>query len=271
MASSESDAAETITANVELAVGAHRLHMGLSVPLGLIDAADLLPVAQAITNAVVDRAVQDAAASGEEVSCKKGCGACCRQLVPITPVEARQIRDLVETLPEPHRSAVRAQFARAQSRLQDAGLLKLLVEPENWPVEQSEQLGLKYFSLGIPCPFLHDESCSIHPDRPLACREYLVTSPAEECARPSRDKVRCLKLPLKVSGALARISKEYGSRRPWVPLIVAPEWADAHASASPPTPGPELFRRFFEEVTGKDLPPPPSEPPTSDRYPVSDP
>jgi Fe-S-cluster containining protein len=38
----------------------------------------------------------------------------------------------------------------------------------------------------MPCPFLEDESCSIHPDRPLVCREYLVTSPAELCAGPRR-------------------------------------------------------------------------------------
>jgi Fe-S-cluster containining protein len=261
MAPSPSGAADTITANVDLTVGAHRLRMGLSVPLGLIDAADLLPVARAITNAVVECATQDAAANGEQVSCKKGCGACCRQLVPIVPVEARQIRDLVETLPEPRRSEIRGRFAAARSRLQEAGLLDLLLEPENWPVERSEQLGLQYFSLGIPCPFLEEESCSIHADRPLACREYLVTSPAEECARPSRDKVRCLKLPLKVSGALARVSQDPNlPSRPWVPLIVATEWADRHPGMAPPSPGPELFRRFFEKVTGKDLPPPPPKP-----------
>ncbi|HEY5241787.1 MAG TPA: YkgJ family cysteine cluster protein [Polyangiaceae bacterium] len=28
----------------------------------------------------------------------------------------------------------------------------------------------------VSCPFLEEESCSIHPDRPPICREYLVTS-----------------------------------------------------------------------------------------------
>ena len=38
-------------------------------------------------------------------------------------------------------------------------------------------LGREYFQLGIPCPFLEEESCSIYHDRPITCREYLVTSP----------------------------------------------------------------------------------------------
>ncbi len=42
----------------------------------------------------------------------------------------------------------------------------------------------RYFHLGIACPFLEDESCSIHADRPISCREYLVTSPAVNCADP---------------------------------------------------------------------------------------
>ena len=49
---------------------------------------------------VVGVAVEDAVAEGETISCKKGCGACCRQLVPISQVEARRIRDLVEAMPE---------------------------------------------------------------------------------------------------------------------------------------------------------------------------
>jgi hypothetical protein len=35
---------------------------------------------------------------------------------------------------------------------------------------------VRYFLQGVACPFLEAESCGIHPDRPLACREYLVTS-----------------------------------------------------------------------------------------------
>jgi len=255
MSTANADSSASVSVDVELAVLNHKLRARLSVPLALMQADDLVPVARAITEAVVGAAVEDARANGQEISCRKGCGACCRQLVPITPTEARQIHSLVESLPEPRRLAIRARFAEARKRLSEAGLLDLLLKPEEWPVDRGEELGLKYFFLGVACPFLEDESCSIHPDRPLACREYLVTSRAEECSRPSRDRVHCLKLPLKVSAALARVAEpdQCGQTRPWVPLILAPEWAEMNPDETQPRPGPELFRQFFEYVTGKKL------------------
>jgi NADH:ubiquinone oxidoreductase subunit D len=59
-------------------------------------------------------AEENARASGATVSCKKGCGACCRQLVPVSEIEARQLKELVEQMPEPRRSEIWARFERAR-------------------------------------------------------------------------------------------------------------------------------------------------------------
>ena len=74
-----------------------------------------------------------------------------------------------------------------------------------------------YFALGIPCPFLEEESCSIHPDRPLVCREYLVTSPAELCAGPTQEGVTPVPVP-KVSLAARGLQDE---REEWFPLALS--------------------------------------------------
>lgn len=47
---------------------------------------------------------EQAAAGGRVVSCRKGCGACCRQLVPLAWSEAYQPGELVNALPEPRRT-----------------------------------------------------------------------------------------------------------------------------------------------------------------------
>jgi hypothetical protein len=122
---------------------------------------------------------------------------------------------------------------------------------------------LSYFRLGIACPFLEDESCSIHADRPVACREYLVTSPAEACAQPTPQTVRMIRLPLQVSHALGRIDEggEPGSDRRWVPLIVAPAWARAHPVVPAKRPGTDWIKRLVENLTGRDVPGPPPAPP----------
>jgi Fe-S-cluster containining protein len=245
--------ANLVTLQASLSSTDWRLRVKLTVPKGPTPLRHLLPLVQSLTDAVVDSATRAVEEGGAKVSCKKGCGACCRQLVPISEVEARHIHDLVEQLPEPRRSVVRTRFAEARQRLEAAGLLDMLQHPERLPEGEGRALGLKYFAQGIPCPFLEEESCSIHPDRPVACREYLVTSPAEHCALPSAETVRCVPLPLKVSNALQRLAAvEPGARSVrWVPLVLAPEWAETHPDDSSPRPGPEWLRELFDQMTSK--------------------
>jgi Fe-S-cluster containining protein len=230
-----------VTAHLEMSIAGAPLAIDLTIPTSSTRLIDILPVFQSLADVVVGTVAEAVEASGERISCKAGCGACCRQLVPISEVEARRIRDLVESLPEPRRSQIRQRFAEARRKLEAAGLLAPLLHPERIKNADRLPLGLNYFHQQIPCPFLENESCSIHPDRPIACREYLVTSPAEHCANPSAETVRCVKMPRSIWALLARFDPVDPSAEllRWVPLIVAPEWADAHPDEPPPRPAPE--------------------------------
>lgn len=245
---------ESVTIKVQFALGGERKQIEARVPTGPASVRIMLPLVQALADCVVDQAVKEVEATGEKVSCQKGCGACCRQLVPITELEARRLRELIDELPEPRRTTYRTRFVEARQRLDEAGLLEQLLHPENTAEGTTRALGMEYFRLGIACPFLEEESCSIYTDRPVACREYLVTSPAENCRTPSPETVRCVPLPVKVSRALADIGEERGRRlSKWVPLIVASEWATAHPQEPPPRPGPELLRELFEGLSGQKI------------------
>jgi Fe-S-cluster containining protein len=239
------------TAQIELSGPGWQLSSTVSVPKGPMAVEELLPLAQILTDKVVDFTSRSVGEGGRKISCKKGCGACCRQLVPIPEVEARHIRDLVNAMAEPRRTEIRRRFVEARRRLADSGLLEKLLAREHWREDEVQALGMQYFIQGIPCPFLEDESCSIHPDRPITCREYLVTSPAENCARPSSKNIAQVELPFKIWPALARLEKPGPSSRfvRWVPLILAPEWADAHPAEPPTRPGTELLRELFEQLS----------------------
>ena len=50
-------------------------------------------IEQGLVNAVVA-----AAEAGKAISCRKGCGACCRQLVPISRTEAERLLSTVAAL-----------------------------------------------------------------------------------------------------------------------------------------------------------------------------
>jgi Fe-S-cluster containining protein len=230
------------------------VEMELTLPAAPARLESLLPVFQKVADSLVGLAVERAGAEGRVVSCKKGCGACCRQLVPISEVEARRIGRLVEELPEPRRTEVRARFTRARERLAEAGLLSKLENRQEGFVEgEVASFGLAYFHVGIPCPFLEEESCSIYADRPTVCREYLVTSPAVNCADPKAGLIDKVEPPVRVWTALARAGSTGPPARfiPWVPLVLAPDWASAHPDASEPRPVEEVFRGVFEELAGR--------------------
>lgn len=209
-------------ADVELYGPEWQLETTVSVPKGPTSVADFLPLARKITDSVIDASVNSLRESGKQISCKKGCGACCRQLVPISGMEARYLRDLVNNLPEPRHSEISGRFAAARRRLEESGLLAKLLSRADWNDGEVGKLGLKYFAQGMPCPFLKEESCSIYADRPLACREYLVTSPAENCGKPNAQTIDQVSLPFKLWPALGRLEKNsLGRFIPWLPLILA--------------------------------------------------
>ena len=256
MAGGVSGAAEWVTATVQLAGPDWEIRTAMTVPAGPTRLGELLPLAHAFADAVVDSAVKEIEARGERISCTKGCGACCRQLVPIAEAEARRVYALVECLSEPRRSTVRARFAAARRRLEEAGLWETLLRPDRWSDGEGRSIGLAYFRLGIACPFLEDECCSVYADRPISCREYVVTSPAENCARPTSESVTCVRLPFKVWSAIAHFDEVPPSARfiRWVPLSVALEWAEAHPNEPAPRPGPDVLREFVDHITEKGSP-----------------
>jgi Fe-S-cluster containining protein len=248
---------EHLTASGVLSVSDRKVEFEISVPAGPTVAKQLLPMLRSLADAIVDVAVDAASDQGESVSCRKGCGACCRQLVPISEIEAHHLAELVSALPEPRRNEIIGRFKQAREHLQRAGVLEKLLAAEPLAIEERATLGMEYFRQGIACPFLEEESCSIHTDRPIACREYLVTSPAKNCADPSPETVKCVKVSKKVSKALRSFNAANDANAGrWVPLILALEWAGEHPDAETPRPGAELLRELFSRLTGQEVPSP---------------
>lgn len=237
----------SVTATVDLMLDEQPLRMRLTVPVGPTTPGQLLPLLRGLTDTVVDSAVKKNAAQGRPISCRKGCGACCRQLVPIAPAEAHRLRQVIHAMPEARRNAVLNRFEVAHARLTATGMLERLRAPSGMDEASRRQLGIEYFRHRVACPFLEQESCSIYAERPLACREYLVTSPAAHCAQPTPDSIDCLSIAVRVSRALWRL--EAGQDKvelSWVPLIMAMEWARAHPEAPPTASGPAQIESLLK-------------------------
>lgn len=248
---------ETVTARIALTIAGTRLEANLTVPSATVPLSGVLHVLHEVSDAVIGGVVTSVETQGRSISCRQGCAACCRQLVPLPKVEALWMRDLVENLPEPRRSTVKARFADAIRRLDEAGLLERLRAIDSLTAEEKRVLGNEYFVERVDCPFLEEELCSIFSDRPFVCREYLVTSPEAFCQEFTTHELVGVEMPVQIWPQVARMGEDPNRPRPlsWVPLVLAMEWAEAHREGTSERPAPEWIEDFFERLSGKSIPP----------------
>src|SRR3954470_12221103 len=240
-----------IDATVRLSLNGRPVDIKMSVPTGPTTAARMLPIFRSVAETIIDATVKHVNEQGFEVSCKKGCGACCRQLVPISETEARSLKNLVDNMPDSRRSEVIERFRSARERVENAGLAEALSSDQKPTGQIFKELALEYFHLGIPCPFLVDESCSIHPQRPIVCREYLAVSPPENCERRNGEQIRSIRLPAHVSKAVSALGTEpnVGFDR-WVPLTFSLELGEQQSEPEQPRPGTEIVKELFDRLLG---------------------
>jgi Fe-S-cluster containining protein len=212
-----------------LAVGPGRLNASVVVPKGSVTLTQILPALQSLSSNIMGSISGLVEAEGLKVSCRAGCGACCRQLVAVSIFEAEALAEWIRTLPQEQQDALERRFDAALIALRDKGLLERL-DPDTWGEGSGEmtELAVDYLFARVACPFLVDESCSIHPIRPLICREYLVTSPAEFCVDPTRDNVSGVPVPVKLSRVMFKIGRDLeGGRCGWIPLVFLFAWMKA--------------------------------------------
>ena len=220
--------------------------MSITTPAGLVTttvevSTGFVPVTQIVPllrrlGAQAQALEQDrTTASGLRISCARGCAACCRMLVPVSAPEAFALRNMVATLSEARREAIQRALADRTARLERAGLLTQLrqVAETDRPItdDMMEPINRAYYALKLPCPYLENEACSIYEDRPAACRELLVTSPADWCQDMVNKPVRAIPVPLRTSTILGLLWSDLTNGPPrLVPLPLALDWADRHAT-----------------------------------------
>ena len=259
---------EWVTGEVVITIGGEPIKMEMTVPAGSVKPHRMLPVFQKITNSFVEMGALAAGASGQTISCRAGCGACCRQPVPISELEVYQLAEVVEAMPEPRKSLIKAKFEAAADhfkamswfdRMKSIGDLTL-TETKEKVVAEMQKAAMDYFHEGIACPFLEEESCSIHQDRPIACREYLVTSPAANCSEPTAENIAMLDLAVKPSKVMRYIGAT-GTFTGFIPLIRALEFAGKYPEKFEEKTGERWAADFFGKLAHQHIPRSGIEPP----------
>jgi Fe-S-cluster containining protein len=98
-----------------------------------------------ITDLGVHEGIRREQAQGRRLACSKGCAACCRAhlTIPVYPLEL-------------------------------IGIYWYAIERVTGATRDRLHRQLADYRIGSPCPFLVDDACSIHPMRPMACRQFNV-------------------------------------------------------------------------------------------------
>lgn len=237
--------ATPVTGNVTIRIGDDLIPVSVTVPHEPTGIEPLLPIFQGFMGAMTHRGALRVESEGKAISCRAGCGACCRQAVPIAASEARALARHVAAMPEPRRSRIIQRFAAGRAALDAAGVDHGPAAFSAETVEARLDNGMTYFRVSVACPFLEDESCSIHSIRPLACREYLVTTPATACEAPTMETIATV--PLGGSLAQAVMAAEAvmdGHGR--VLLIDALTFVKANPAPEPVHSGPTMVKAVFD-------------------------
>ncbi|WP_342349605.1 YkgJ family cysteine cluster protein [uncultured Nitrospira sp.] len=238
--------------NLDIQTPAGDLTASVSVPTGFIPITDILPLMRSLGEQAHQLAIDNTTQTGATISCQKGCAACCRMMIPVAPPEAFALLSVVEALPSLQKERLLERFQAAQKTLREAGLedglQQLAFSEDQGTDEELEPLNRAYYALRMPCPFLEDEMCSIYEQRPSACRELLVTSPAELCQDFIQNPVNLIPAPFRISTVLSTLWADchQGPIR-LIPLPFALDWAKSPKSQTTRTwAGPELLSRALD-------------------------
>jgi Fe-S-cluster containining protein len=206
---------EMLSGDLKLNIGGEHFDLNLTIPAGRVKPQRMLPVFQKLTNEIVARGIQRTEEAGKQISCKAACGACCRQPLLISEAEVYNLAGLVASMPDERRRVIEQRFREGIQHFAGIDWFARFDSMSARAAEgHSEELAREFVALlteyieqRIPCPFLEAESCSIYEDRPLICREYLVTSPAENCANPRPDNTAKIPISGAASKAFAALTK----------------------------------------------------------------
>lgn len=225
---------------IALNTPAGRLTTALDVPTGFVPITAIVPVTRRLGEEAARLEELRVRETGQTISCRMGCAACCRMLVPLSPPEAFALRDYIEQLPTDRRMSVLQKVADSKSILQSHGLLDRLWAVANAeasiPDAELDPLNHAYYALRQPCPFLEHEMCSIYEARPAACRELLVTSPAALCDDLVSNPVTPLPVSIRIGTVLGLLWGALTNAPPrLIPLPLALDWAEQHGEESQQT------------------------------------
>jgi Fe-S-cluster containining protein len=204
----------------------------LNLTVGFLDVpvriCDIIPVAQAICDKIINTMLASAKNLSLHIPCKKGCSLCCKNLIPLSAPEALWLDEEISRMPAHEQKVLHRSIEFARRKL-------LATKPPDFSQETSKgDISNWYAGLNLTCPFLSDNICDIYKSRPLACREHIVTG-TRHCEHGTKN-TQVLKPPVSVLEAVAQLCREFEEIQTdaiMLPIVV--DWAESVKNTEPKT------------------------------------
>lgn len=218
---------------IALNTPAGRLTTAVEVPTAFVPVTAIVPLLRRIGEEALSLEEAQVSQEGRVRSCTKGCAACCRMLVPLSPPEGFSLVEFIRSLPSERQEHITGRLAQSKSFLLSHGLWHRLLElgESSHPPDDDalEPINRDYYALRMPCPFLDGDMCSIYDQRPSACRELLVTSPAVRCQDMVQNPVEPISIPVRIGPVLGLLWGELTSTPTrLIPLPIVVDWVERH-------------------------------------------
>ncbi len=240
--------------NVNITTTSGDLQTHIDIPTDFIPISKIVPLVRSLGDQAQELEITKTTRAGKTISCQKGCAACCRPMIPVSPPEAFTLVETINDLPQEHQNRIKHNLATTKQQLEKAGLLHglqdLIDSPHQITDHDLDILNRTYYAQRLPCIFLENEVCSIYDHRPAGCRGHLVTSPAEWCQDMDHNPIEELHIPLRAGTVLSLLWANM-NKKPvrLLPLPLAVEWAETnqHLNTSSQT-GADLINNVMEAL-----------------------
>lgn len=211
--------------------------------------ADIVPLARTISTKLALTVLDSLGKSGQSVSCRKGCSACCNYLIPLSVPEVFRLREELLSMSAAVCSRILQSCLDTAERILDKRLrTSYLGSFSKSGQPRMSQVSKWYAGLRLACPFLSDGLCTLYEQRPIACREHIVTSSPFTCEIKETNDPEVVRMPMSVLDALGQFAAELEqSNIEAVMLPLALPWAQGNLERSHRSwPAVTMVRRFVD-------------------------
>jgi len=233
----------------ELAVGGKTVQFRINVAAKQATLADIVPLARRLSTKLAVLFLEMLRENGQSIPCCKGCSACCSYLIPLSVPEVFRLREELLAIPSSKSSRILNSYIIAAKKIldkshEDIDANKLTKNN----LTQTDEIIKWYANLKLTCPFLSDGLCMLYKQRPLACREHMVTGSSFFCQPDHRGKPNVVPMQVSILEALGLLTAELEqSDVEAVILPLALPWAQDNLWRSRQTwPAVTMVERFVE-------------------------